>query len=194
MKEIKMPSIFRPLLIILACSLLFHSCNTGHQQPVFQNIVRQAGLPDDKKLLVVVFINPECPITQKYTRILNELSDSLSESTLFVGVVPGKLFDDKKINDFKTEYALKIPIIKDEQYALVRNLEAKVYPEVVLLNQQSEKLYHGKIDNWYESVGNYRAGPTEFYLKDAIHSYLQNGTVKISSTIAIGCFIHYENN
>jgi thiol-disulfide isomerase/thioredoxin len=194
LKAFKMRAISLSLLAIIVASLFFGSCESGHQQPVFESIIKQAGLSPGKKLLVVVFINPECPITQKYTRTLNALSDSLSDNTFFVGVIPGKLFDDQKISDFKKAFAFKIPIIKDEQYTITRTLNANVYPEVVLLNQQSDKLYQGKIDNWYENVGVYRAVPSEFYLKDAINGYLQNGTIKISHTTAIGCFINYKNN
>ncbi len=184
----------RYIWLIIVVPLLLYSCKAGNKNGTYESIIKQAGFSNEKKLLVVVFINPECPITQKYTRTLNELSDSLNESTLFVGVIPGKLFNGRKITDFRKEFAFKIPIIKDEQYAITKTLSATVYPEVVLLNQKSEKLYSGKIDNWYESVGNYRAEPTEFYLKEAIKEYLHNGTVSTKSTKAVGCFINYERN
>jgi hypothetical protein len=187
-----MKAVFR--FVIPALSLLLCSCGGNHQQDLFQQVIKQAGLPANKKLLVVVFINPECPIAQKYTRTLNALSDSFSESTCFVGVVPGKLYDDKSIAGFKKEFVFNLPIIKDEQYALTRALGATVYPEVVLLNQQSEKLYSGKIDNWYESIGDYRPAPTEFYLSQAINSYLQKGSVQLSSTKPVGCYINYKSD
>ncbi len=186
-------SVCRLFTAVLLC-FLFASCNSVHTAGSYQSIVKKAGLLPGKKLLVVVFINPECPITQKYTRTLNELSNELKQSTCFIGVIPGKLFDDKSIAAFKKEYAFKIPVIKDEQYKITRALSAKVYPEVILLNSESERLYSGKIDNWYESIGNNRPAPTEFYLKDAITSYLQNGTVKTDSTEPVGCYINTTNN
>ena len=179
---------------MLVLSVILCSCRGGHPNDLYQQVIKQAGLPANKKLLVVVFLNPECPIAQKYTRTLNALSDSFSQSTCFVGVVPGKLFDDKSIAGFKKEFAFNLPVIKDEQYAITRLLGATVYPEVVLLNQRSEKLYSGKIDNWYESLGNYRPAPTEFYLSRAINSYLQNGSVQVSSTKPVGCYINYGSN
>jgi hypothetical protein len=181
-------------LLPVILSLFLCSCRNQPPKDIFQQVITKAGLPANKKLLVVVFINPECPITQKYTRTLNALNDSLGENTFFIGVIPGNLFDDKKIADFKEQFAFKLPIIKDEQYAITRALNATVYPEVVLLNQQSERLYSGKIDNWYESVGNYRTEPTEFYLRDAIGSYLQKGIIAVNSTTPVGCFINYKNN
>ena len=187
-----MKAVFR--FVILALCVLLGSCGGNHQQDLFQQVIKQAGLPANKKLLVVVFINPECPIAQKYTRTLNALSDSFSQSTYFIGVVPGKLYDDKSIADFRKQFAFNPPVIRDEQYALTRALGATVYPEVVLLNQQSEKLYSGKIDNWYESIGNYRPAPTAFYLSQAINSYLQNGSVQLSRTKPVGCYISYGSN
>jgi len=50
-------------------------------------------------------------------------------------------------------------------------------------------LYKGKIDNWVVSPGKKRARATEFYLKDAITHYLNNDSIIIKSTPAIGCFI-----
>ena len=183
-----------PFLLTVICSLLLTSCHNQPSQNIFQQVIAKAGLPCNKQLLVVVFINPECPITQKYTRTLSVLNDSLGQSTCFIGVIPGNLFDDKKIADFKEQFAFTLPIIKDEQYAITRALKATVYPEVVLLNPQSECLYSGKIDNWYESIGNHRTEPTEFYLKDAIGSYLQTGLVAVKTTTPVGCFINYKNN
>ena len=105
----------RHIWLIIA-PLVLYSCHAGNQNGIFQRIIKQAGKSEERKLLVVVFINPECPITQKYTRTLNELSDSLNQNKLFVGVIPGRLFDDQKIAGFRREFAFKISIIKCELY------------------------------------------------------------------------------
>ena len=193
MKQTAMKLIW-PLLLPVVFSLVFGSCHNRTSHKIFQQVITKAGLPSSKKLLVVVFINPECPITQRYTRTLSALNDSLGENALFIGVIPGTLFDDKRIADFKEQFGFKLPIIKDEQYTIARAVCATVYPEAILLNQQSEILYSGKIDNWYESVGNYRAEPTEFYLKDAIGAYIKNGVVALKKTTPVGCFISYKSN
>ena len=45
------------------------------------------------------------------------------------------------------------------------------------------------MDNWLGELGRRRQVITEFYLKDAIESYLNEEEIKIKKTKAIGCFI-----
>src|SRR5687767_13594528 len=54
----------------------------------------------DKKLLVFVFLSPECPLSQQYTLSLNELSTTHNRLASVIGIFPGKSYDSKTISSF----------------------------------------------------------------------------------------------
>lgn len=139
---------------------------------------------------VLVFLSPECPICQKYTLTINQIQQAFSsQGVAFYGIVPGKNFKNKTINKFAVDYGLNMPILLDPDYVLTKSVGATVTPEVILFNADGVMQYAGKVDNWYESIGNRRAVITELYLKDAINSLLSGQLVKVKRTIPVGCFI-----
>lgn len=146
--------------------------------------------PKSKKGQVYFFLSPECPLCISYVPILNSLYDWNKQNEITcTAIVSGIGFDKKTIENYCSNYNLKLPLKVDSAYRISKRYHASVTPEVVFTDENDKLLYKGKIDNWVVAPGKKRARATEFYLKDAITHYLNNDSIIIKSTPAIGCFI-----
>jgi hypothetical protein len=161
----------RTLLIILAfCEF----ANAQTTDPVFD------------KVHVVVFILPECPISQKYISKLDaiylEYKDRPEFSWTFI--IPEKI-KKQQIADFVKEHDIHFPVENNFRNRKHRKFNATVTPEVIVIS--NTVLYQGAIDNWYYDLGQYGQSTTEHYLIDALKSILKKQMPDKRSTRAIGC-------
>jgi thiol-disulfide isomerase/thioredoxin len=140
------------------------------------------------KASVIVFFDIDCPICEKYTRLLKEINQKYSAQGIQVYVVyPQKYVDLKAISAFKEDFAFDLPIYFDKKRELLHKLKGSVTPEVFLLNNLGATVYHGAIDNWFYSLGRSRARATENYLIDGLEALIKGEPVKISYHEPIGC-------
>lgn len=144
------------------------------------------------KASVIVFLNPDCPIAQKYTLTLRNMLTAYSAKPVsMVGIISGKYYKVSDVRKFTRKYKITFPVLFDRSQTLTRMLQAKVSPQAFLVDAQGATLYSGKIDNWFEALGVYRMNITEHYLTDALNSFLAGEPVKIPKTEAVGCLLEY---
>jgi peroxiredoxin len=143
----------------------------------------------NKKQKAIVFLSPECPLSQNYTLVLNQIQEKNQETTVVIGVFPGTAYTPDEYQAFQKKYKIKFPLITDSAKKLVTELGAQVTPEVYLLNEHDQVIYSGAIDNWVIDLGKKRRQTTIHYLSDAITASVQNTSVYPASTKAVGCFI-----
>ncbi|TDE13620.1 redoxin domain-containing protein [Dyadobacter psychrotolerans] len=143
----------------------------------------------DKKLRIIVFLSPECPLSQNYSLVLNQIQEQNKETTDVIGIFPGTSYLPKDYQAFKEKYKITFPLLTDSAKKLVVKLDAKVTPEVFLLDVNDKVIYSGAIDNWVIDLGKKRSKATAYYLSDAITSYIQSKPVDLVSTKAVGCYI-----
>jgi len=98
--------------------------------------------------------------------------------------------DNNEIDEFVKQYNVKFEVEKDNLYHIADSLNATITPQAFLISPSGEILYSGKIDNWPITLGQKRTVITEHYLQDAIESYLNDKTIEVKKTEAVGCFIH----
>ncbi|GAB3518949.1 thioredoxin domain-containing protein [Emticicia fontis] len=140
------------------------------------------------KASIIVFFDIDCPICEKYTKLLKEINQKYSPLGIGVYVVyPHKYIDLNAINSFKKDFQFELPIYFDKKRELLHRLGGSVTPEVFLLNNLGVTVYHGAIDNWFYSLGKNRAQATENYLLDTIEALIKGESVKINYHEAIGC-------
>ncbi len=143
-----------------------------------------------QKATVFVFYSPECPLTQNYTLTINGFTEEYTKEDIkFYVVISGEDFSEKEIKLFASTYKLQQQILLDPDYKLAKALDAKVTPEVFLLNPKQELLYRGAIDNWAIKLGSKRVKITEFYFRDAVESFLKGEAIDVAYQKAVGCFI-----
>jgi thiol-disulfide isomerase/thioredoxin len=137
-----------------------------------------------------VFLSPECPLCQNYTRTLNALNRQYAGKVEFYGIIPGKTYTPEAIAAFAEKYKISYPLLVDGSLRLSRYLQASVTPEAILLNQENQLLYKGAIDNWVKELGKQRIKATENYLQDAMELSLQHKAPAMKRTGAVGCLIN----
>ncbi|MEY2594765.1 MAG: hypothetical protein RI965_37 [Bacteroidota bacterium] len=142
-------------------------------------------------LNVYFFLATTCPISQQYTAYINQFTRMAAEKHIQVMLV----FPTEK-NKIKTEvdrfiqqYKLSAPVIVDKGFKLSKKFNATVTPEVFVLNEKDQVLYHGAIDNWFYKLGQNRIEITEHYLDDAVGQALNQQPIIRPYIKPIGCFI-----
>src|SRR6188768_828984 len=83
---------------------------------------------------VVVFISPDCPISQKYLGELNNIADQHAPSKLLIlGFIPGKI-GKGELQKFKEEYNIHFDIYNDRDYEWVKKLNGNITPEAYVFD------------------------------------------------------------
>lgn len=142
----------------------------------------------DTGVQVFVFLNPECPLCQKYPFTLNKLFQSSSEFANWKVIVPGAYYFSEEVLEFCKEFGLDLPVFLDKQYSLTKALNASITPQVVLL-KSGKVQYSGKIDDWPIELGKMRPVVSKTYLKDALEAVLAGRRPSLDYIEPVGCFI-----
>ncbi len=188
--------------LFIICSLLF-ACNGNVEQNKL--LVAKYAYNDgsEKELIdfdkytatVLTFLAPECPLSENYTKTINDLEQFNSNNNIrFINVFAGKYHSRAAIDSFKIVYGLTQNDIYDETFLLAQTLNATVTPEVFVINNKGELVYSGAIDNWAVDLGQKRQVITEFYLKDVLAAIVNHTAIPYSTTTAIGCFIETKKS
>jgi peroxiredoxin len=139
---------------------------------------------------VLIFLSPECPLSQNYILTLNSLNRRFADhGVAMYGVFPGKRFSQSEIKEFAESYKPEFALITDHTGRLKDYLEASVTPEAFVLNPDLKIIYSGRIDNWAFSPGKHRRTITEHDLENALSALLQNKAIPKAKTHAVGCLI-----
>ena len=142
-------------------------------------------------LKVYFFLATTCPISQQYTAYINQFTKMAAEKNIQVMLVfPAENNKIKpEVDRFMQEYHLTAPVIIDKGFKLSKKFNATVTPEVFVMNEKDQVLYHGAIDNWFYKLGQNRIQITEHYLDDAIAQALNQQPIIRPYVKPVGCFI-----
>lgn len=183
----------KPLFVICGC-LFFVSLYAQHSlESIKVKKTEGKSLPlsgINKKLTAIVFLSPDCPLSQNYTLVLNDIQKSRKDLLQVIGVLPNAVdYSEHEIVSFKNKYAIEFPFLRDKKGVLVNYTHATITPEVFLYDSKGVLLYKGAIDDWAISLGKKKRQAEQHYLRNAIDNYLQHKEVNPSQTKAVGCFI-----
>lgn len=140
------------------------------------------------KPVVLVFIRADCPISNRYAPLIQQISARYTSKVAFWLVYPSKSSSAEKIREHEREYGYKLPALRDPQHALAAQAQVQVTPEVAVFDANHRLVYHGRIDNLYQDLGHARHTATTHELDDAIQAALA-GKAAPSSAPGVGCFI-----
>ncbi len=144
----------------------------------------------DARALVVVFLGTECPIANSYAPKLTALSRQYAERGVqFVGVNANPAEDREAVAAHAKAYSLPFPVLKDPRQALADALEARVTPEVFVLDPGFAVRYRGRIDDQYASRTRKRSEAKAHDLREALEAVLAGKAVAKAETRAFGCAI-----
>ena len=98
-------------------------------------------------LKVYFFLATTCPISQQYTAYINQFTRMAAEKNIQVMLVfPAEKNNIKPaVNRFIQEYKLSAPVLIDKGFRLSKKFNATATPEVFVMNEKDQVLYHGEI-------------------------------------------------
>jgi len=191
------PKYIRWLLVVLVILLngaVIAQTGGEYNQRILQDLIpalkTKIAKADSARLYAFVFLSPECPLCKNYGPVLNELSQRYASQVIFAGIVPGRSYSKGVIRKYQQDYGIKFQVYADRDKRISTYLEAKVTPEVVLLNFQGKLIYRGSIDNWATSLGKKRRTTSIHYLDNAIVQTMHGGLVETSYVAPVGCLIN----
>jgi thiol-disulfide isomerase/thioredoxin len=139
---------------------------------------------------VLIFVRTDCPVSSRYAPALQRLASKYSQKAKLWLVYADRSESSTGIERYLHDYNYKeISAIRDPRHELVKAAHAQITPEAAVFDASSRLLYHGRIDNWYESFGHARPEATSHELQDAIDAALKGKAVAVAETKAVGCYI-----
>lgn len=146
----------------------------------------------EKRGLVLVFINTDCPIANAYHPTLRRLKEEFADAKFdFVMVHADADLKLEAARKHKSEYEITWPIVLDPGNRLARRVSAKVTPEAIVIDAKGEVLYRGRIDDRHQTYGRKRPEPTVNDLRDTLRAISQGKPVPTPETKPVGCVIRY---
>jgi len=142
------------------------------------------------KANVLFFTTTDCPIANGYSQRFNEMYQEygMKGFNFYLVHIDWQTTKTAALRHQK-EFQLQMPIVLDSTHALVKKTGVETTPEVVVLLPDQTIAYCGRIDNWYEGFGKKRNVVTKTELKDALEAIIDNRTIPVNKTRAIGCSI-----
>jgi thiol-disulfide isomerase/thioredoxin len=141
------------------------------------------------KVLVVIFVRTDCPISNRYAPTIQQLNAQQQDKTAFFLVYPSRKETPDAIRKHDREFGYTLPVLRDPQHILVKESQAQITPEAAVFDANRRLIYHGRIDNLYEDFGHARKNATTHELADAIQAAIAGKTLSGTATPAVGCYI-----
>lgn len=138
---------------------------------------------------VLIFLRTDCPISNRYAPVIQDLSAKYSGRASFWLVYPGRTQRVEDIQKQLRDYRYSVPSLRDTQHQLAGQSQVTVTPEAAVFDKRGKLVYHGRIDNWYQDFGRARSAATSHELEDAVLATLRGEAPKVGATRAIGCSI-----
>lgn len=162
------------IAVFISLQIIFIACNENRA---------------NTKLEAIVFVAPQCPISEAILLNLNEISEEYDTGKLKIKlVIPGELYSRAEIDSFVAVNKIKHEILVDSQAVLVKKYNASITPEVFLISAD-KIIYSGAIDDRALDNEIIRQSAKHHYLRDAIQQTFNAEEVKVKKTKAVGCYI-----
>ncbi len=145
-----------------------------------------------KAATVVVFVSFECPVSNSYVAGLNELAKTHAAKGVAVVFIAPTDDTREAVAKSAAGFKLTVPVLHDAKREFAAALQAKVTPEVFVLDGGNVVRYRGRIDDGYSARLKRNPTITSHDMADALAAVLAGKPVANAETKAIGCEITYS--
>jgi hypothetical protein len=140
---------------------------------------------------VLFFVATDCPISNSYAPEIQRLcrvygSKDVSCSLAYEDIRTDAAAVRKHLDAFGYR---DIPAVIDGARTFADRGGASITPQAIVIDDDGEIRYRGRIDNLYSSLGKPRQQVTVHDLSDALDAVLAGRAVARPQTEAVGCFI-----
>jgi len=148
----------------------------------------------NSKATAVIFMLTDCPATQDYTLTLNKLAEKYKDKLALIGIIPGKFASIDEMKGFEKTYKIKFRLLQDPEMNVTASLGGKIAPSCLVVDQNGNSIYSGRIDDWFYTLGKKRQVIRENNLDNAIRHVLFHEKLLRSQADAFGCILHYDKD
>jgi peroxiredoxin len=142
----------------------------------------------EKGVTVLVCLWSECPISNQYAPVLNELAASWRDRPVrLVGVYVDPLKSPSELKAHAEEYGLRFPLGIDPAGELCRHFGVDKVPMALVVDERGVVQYQGRIDDRFASIGHKSQKPTNPDLAIAVAALLDGRRVEKPNTPVVGC-------
>ena len=146
-------------------------------------------------ITVYFFLLDECRICQELAPEMNMIYADYGSQIGFLGLFPNFSSKTKGIQAFKNKYDVMFKTKTDYFKTMTNKFGATVLPEVVVYNENNQKvLYRGAINDLFYAPGKRRHFITKNYLRDALKTIAEGKLPAVSESQPIGCFINFNDS
>jgi peroxiredoxin len=153
--------------------------------PATGSVQSLKDLSAGKKATVVIFVATQCPVSNAYNARMAQIASAYaSKGVQFVGINSNKQEAGPEVVSHAKENKLTFPILKDPNNKIADQYDAKVTPEVFVVDAKGNLAFHGPIDD-SQDVPDIK----KQYLRDTLDSLTQGRAVAVTGARAFGCTI-----
>jgi hypothetical protein len=178
-------------LALLFSSVLVLGCKTPSGAPD-SKVVDLDGQPRDPladdRADLLLFVRTDCPISNRYAPELRRIATRLADQPVDVWLVyvdPDET--PALIHQHIADYGLLGTPLRDPEQQLVTRVGVRVTPEAAVFDREGERVYRGRIDDWYVDYGKNRAQASTHELVDALEAMAAGLAPAVSEAEAVGC-------
>jgi AhpC/TSA family protein len=149
-----------------------------------------APLVPASRRIVVVFISGECPVSNAYIPVLNQLAAEYSHRGFaLVGAYVDPEAGLPSLREHARSFAIAFATADDREHRLAHAASATITPEAVVFSEEGAVLYRGRIDDRVGDLGFARPAATRNDLRDVLEAIAAGKPGPFPSKPGFGCFI-----
>ncbi|MCO8125175.1 redoxin domain-containing protein [Stieleria sp. TO1_6] len=150
--------------------------------------LRRPGEAGDTKCIVFSFLSTECPISNSYLPLLNELSSRYRRQGIeFYGVISDPAVTRREAIEHSEAYKVSFPVLFDGSGKLRLALSPTHTPQAIVVSDSGKMLYSGAIDDRYVKLGKKKDVANRDFLQLALQSVVDDQPIALPKTTPIGC-------
>ena len=142
------------------------------------------------KIVVLEWINPDCPYVQRHyqAQTMKSLVEAFpSDRVVWLAIDSSHTVRPDGSQAWREEHGLTYPILQDPQGSVGRTYEARTTPHMYVIDAQGVLRYAGAIDDDPRD----RNDEDQNYVRDAVTALLAGDDPPVSSTQPYGCTVKY---
>lgn len=147
----------------------------------------------ENSILVLEWINPDCPFVQRHAKeeTMKSLSEKYSKEVVWIGVNSTHYMTKADNKKWKQENSLDYPVLDDSNGKVGKQFDAKTTPHMFVLDTGIKSVkYNGAIDD--DPRGSQTQSERENYVDAALEEIKSGKTVSVSETKPYGCSVKYK--
>ena len=145
---------------------------------------------DDAKAIVFLFVNADCPISNRYAPEVRRLHAQFApRGVIFWLVYAGTDAPVGTLQKHTRDFAYPCGALRDLDLSLAKKAGVRVTPEAAVFLADGRLTYHGRIDDRFADLNVERPSPTRQDLREALEEILAGKPVSQTSRKAVGCLI-----